>query len=206
MTSETTHFQDRIFERYGIRLGMRKQLEITKRVMNGDGDFLFRNNHCTYWNVKIGRHLVTVVYDELKKHLVTAIPLIRPDENGNYRMPKNAVLPVNFMIRKFVRRESNRSLKVCYDAYDKEMRLIARLVTAATAGGVERTVATITVASNSGFAAIQKAIAYWDGRVTSIQLANSAFTVETHENKDVNHAGEIRRNQRSSNASVAGSA
>lgn len=73
--SQRLHAKRRALERYGISLNRKRYREIVADIQAGRGEFIERRSHrISVWKVKIAGELVRVVYDKIRKTIVTVLP------------------------------------------------------------------------------------------------------------------------------------
>jgi hypothetical protein len=68
------HFKKRLWQRYGICLDKEEILAIIDNIQNGRAIFVEKqSNRTSSWIVKIEQKNITIIYDRLRKTLVTAL-------------------------------------------------------------------------------------------------------------------------------------
>lgn len=73
--SERIHFKRRLRERYGIRINRNAYRELVDRVLLGETTYIFKqSNTRTIHRMIICNKSVIVVYDSMRRELVTALP------------------------------------------------------------------------------------------------------------------------------------
>lgn len=72
--AQRVHFKRRVDKRFGIEINRHKHREIVQTIQNGKAKLVGRqSNRLTVWMVEIQGSEVKVVYDKLRKTLVTAM-------------------------------------------------------------------------------------------------------------------------------------
>jgi hypothetical protein len=83
-SAEYLHAKRRALERYGVRLDKDSYLKLCRAIQEGNGTFLGRQSHrLTVWRLNVpngdGCVQIPVVYDKLRKRIVTCLP---PEANS----------------------------------------------------------------------------------------------------------------------------
>jgi len=80
--SERIHFKRRLRERYGIRINRIAYRTLVDKVRAGNSQYLFKqSNTRAVHRIEIGDIPVTVIYDNLRSELITALPAHLTEED-----------------------------------------------------------------------------------------------------------------------------
>lgn len=80
------HAKKRATQRYGIQLTTQKQAAIVKLIQRGKARWLkTQSNRITHWAVEWEGQIIPVVYDKIRKQLVTVLPLEALEEEQSPR-------------------------------------------------------------------------------------------------------------------------
>ncbi len=77
--AQREHFKKRMFERYGITVNRTLYRDMVNMVQRSDGIFLGQqSNRLKVWRLFVHDQHITIVYDSIRKELVTATPPEEP--------------------------------------------------------------------------------------------------------------------------------
>jgi len=77
--AQRVHAVRRAAERYGLSMNHRKLRILVDDIQKGRGEFVRRQSHrVSIWRIDVEGHSVRVVYDKLRKTIVTFLPPERP--------------------------------------------------------------------------------------------------------------------------------